>query len=173
MKASHLLSSVFLFFISAFSVNAATINYNFVGTVTDAGNIGGVSASLDDQIIGNFAYDTLTPDENSDPTIGVYHSATLPSLKITLPSGSLTFDIGTGVRVVVDTSINISAGLPDPTTPGNLIDIDIIFSSLAPTDLRACPLPPPAVGLPSRLSGRIGGSFPSRVPRKSGGRSIV
>ena len=132
MKRSHLLGTVFACaaaLISA-SPNAEILVYDFTGTVTDAGNIAGVSASLGETIIGEFAYDTSTLDSNpGDATSGEYrHPGITPSLKITLPSGSITFDSFTSVFVTVATGINITAGVPDPTVPGNNIDHDIKFS---------------------------------------------
>jgi len=134
MKKPRLLGVVFscVLITYAFSVSAEIITYNFTGTVTDAGNIGGVSASVDDVITGEFTYDTATLDSNpGDTTAGDYINSTItPPLKIILPSGSITFDPGLSVLVTKLTSINIVAGVPDPTVEGNNIDIDIIFSGL-------------------------------------------
>jgi len=134
MKKSRLLGTIFacIAAIISSSPNAAVIIYDFTGIVTDAGNIAGVSASLGDMIVGEFAYDTSTLDSNpTDATKGDYIDFTItPPLKITLPSGSITFDSFTSVFVIVDTSIGIAAGAPDPTVSGNNLDIDLTFTGL-------------------------------------------
>lgn len=136
MKKSRLLGAAFACVVALISTSpyASIIIYDFTGTVTDAGNIAGVSASVGDAIIGQFAYDTSTLDSNpGDTTIGDYRDfAIVPPLMVTLPSGSITFDSFTSVLVTVDTSINIAAGTPDPRLSGNNLDIDIIFSELIP-----------------------------------------
>jgi hypothetical protein len=108
--------------------------YDFTGTVTDAGNIAGVSALVGDTITGEFSYESSTPDSNpSDSTDGAYVNFGIrPPLKVTLPSGSIAFDSYTTVEVTVDTEINVAAGAPDPTVPGSNLDHDIIFT-LKPT----------------------------------------
>jgi hypothetical protein len=131
MRISRLLGAAFACVVALISTSSysSIIIYDFTGTVTDAGNIAGVSASIGDTIIGKFAYDTATSDSNADPTLGDYiNFGITPPLMITLPSGSITFGDFTSVFVTVDTNINIAAGLPDPTAPGFYIDHDIIFS---------------------------------------------
>jgi len=135
MKRSQLLGAIFACVAAPISVSslASIIIYDIIGTVTDAGNIAGVSASLGDTIIGQFAYDTATSDSNADPALGAYqHPGITPPLMITLPGGSITFGDFTSVFVTADTNINIAAGAPDPTVSGNKLDHDIIFS-LKPT----------------------------------------
>jgi hypothetical protein len=132
MKKSRLLGAVFACVAALISTtpSASILIYDFTGTVTDAGNIAGVSASLDDTIIGEFAYDTSTSDSNpGDTTSGEYlHPGITPPTKNTLPSGSITFDSFTSVFVTVATDISIAAGAPDPTVSGNNLDHDITFS---------------------------------------------
>jgi hypothetical protein len=132
MNMSRLFGAIFACVAVLISTSpyASIIIYDFTGTVTDAGEIAGVSASLDDTIIGEFAYDTSTSDSNpGDTTSGEYlHPAITPPLKITLPSGSITFDSFTSVFVTVATDISIAAGAPDPTVSGNNLDHDITFS---------------------------------------------
>jgi hypothetical protein len=132
MKKTHLFGCVLACVATIISTSpyASIVIYDFTGTVTDAGNIAGVSASIGDTIIGEFAYDTSTSDSNpSDANIGEYIDLTItPPLMITLPGGSITFDSFTSVFVTVATDIKIAAGVPDPTVPGNNIDHDIIFS---------------------------------------------
>jgi hypothetical protein len=132
LNKSRLLGAVFacVAALISTSLNAALVIYDFTGTVTDAGNIAGVSASLNDMIIGEFAYDTSTLDSKpGDTTSGEYIDFTItPPLKITLPSGSITFDSFTSVFVTVATDITIAAGAPDPTVSGNNLNHDITFS---------------------------------------------
>jgi len=135
MRRSRLLGAAFACVVALISTSpyASIVIYDFTGTITDAGNIAGVSASLGDTIIGQFAYDTATSDSNADPTLGAYlHPGIIPPLMITLPSGSITFGDFTSVFVTVDTDLNIAAGAPDPTVSGNNLDHDITFS-LKPT----------------------------------------
>lgn len=103
MKKSYFLVCIFTC-VAAFasmSLQAAAVTYAFTGTVTDAGNIAGISASVGDSITGSFTYDTSTPDSNtSDGTIGEYNSVTPPPLNITLPGGSITFDSDASVLLL-------------------------------------------------------------------------
>lgn len=132
MKRSKLLGAILACSVSLVSspLYASIIIYDFTGTVTDAGNIAGVNAALNDTITGSFAYDTSKADSNpSDVTKGDYIDFLVtPAPMIMLPSGSITFDSYTSVFVNVDTDITIAAGAPDPTVPGNNLGHDITFS---------------------------------------------
>lgn len=130
MRISRLIGTISVGVALITSAYADKVTYDFTGTVTDAGVIAGVSGAIGDGITGEFTYDTLTEDGNpNDTTIGYYWhtAATVSPVTITLPSGSIRWDPDTAVIVNVASDINIAARLPDPTTPGNNIDHDIIF----------------------------------------------
>ena len=89
MIETRLLAAVITCVSAIFSASsyADVITYKFSGTVTDGGNVAGVSASIGEAIILEFAYDTSTSGSPDiyDPSLVGYRDFTSP-LIITLPS---------------------------------------------------------------------------------------
>jgi hypothetical protein len=102
--------------------HAAVVTYDFVGSITDGGTVGGLAGATGETISGEFSYDT---DAFSDPL-----SMSVPPIIITMTSGSLVAEGTTSIPVYSSDSIGFAGGLTDPTSSSHNIDIEIDFTGL-------------------------------------------